>query len=166
MDPNGKCKANGINKEKRSSWEISQYDTWALNAAYGGPLPPCQRPDKVTGGGRQEVPLCQVADGKCDRGNNNLGCGYDGGDCCLPQAKVGGLGGRSLTSVCRTRTVLIPVGSGSSSMEEGTVSEQGRYSKLECLLFAGPCRKAPVTDQFCADHYWYGPNKCGKEYCR
>ena len=54
VDPNGKCKANGINKEKRSSWEISEYDTWALNAAYGGPLPPCQRPDKVTGGGRQE----------------------------------------------------------------------------------------------------------------
>ena len=47
IDPNGKCKANGINKEKRESWEISQYDTWALNAAYGGPLPPCQRPGKV-----------------------------------------------------------------------------------------------------------------------
>ena len=70
-----------------------------------------------------------------------------------------------VTSVCRTRTVLIPVGSGSSSMEEGTVSEQRRASLIS-LLLAGPCRKAPATDQFCADHYWYGPNKCGKEYCR
>ena len=48
VDPNGKCKANGINKEKRQSWEISQYDIWALNAAYGGPLPPCQSPKKVS----------------------------------------------------------------------------------------------------------------------
>ena len=47
VDPNGKCKANGINKEKRQSWEISQYDIWALNAAYDGPLPPCQSPKKV-----------------------------------------------------------------------------------------------------------------------
>merc|ERR1711915_12950 len=29
-----------------------------------------------------------------------------------------------------------------------------------------PCRKAPETKEFCADHYWYGPNKCDKAYCR
>lgn len=23
-----------------------------------------------------------------------------------------------------------------------------------------------MTKEFCADHYWYGPNKCSKEYCR
>jgi len=23
-----------------------------------------------------------------------------------------------------------------------------------------------VTKEFCSDHYWYGPNKCGPEYCR
>ena len=34
------------------------------------------------------------------------------------------------------------------------------------LLIAGPCRKAPVTKEFCTDHYWYGPNKCSPEYCR
>ena len=45
-----------------------------MNAAYGGPLPPCQKPGKV-------------GDGVCDAGNNNLGCEYDGGDCCLPQAR-------------------------------------------------------------------------------
>ena len=39
-----------------------------------GPLPRCQAPAKV-------------GDGVCDRGNNHLGCQYDGGDCCLPAAK-------------------------------------------------------------------------------
>ena len=28
----------------------------------------------------------KVGDGKCDSGNNNIGCNYDGGDCCLPEA--------------------------------------------------------------------------------
>jgi len=123
VDPNGRCKANGINKEKRKSWELSQFDIWALNAAYGGPLPPCQKPKKV-------------GDGKCDRGNNNLGCGYDGGDCCLPEAK--------------DKDCIDPCG-------------------VRLKFFGGrnrPCRKAPETETFCADHYWYGPNKCEKEYCR
>jgi len=123
VDPNGKCKANGINKEKRRSWEISQYDIWALNAAYNGPLPPCQSPKKV-------------GDGRCDRGNNNIGCGYDGGDCCLPAAN--------------DRDCIDPCG-------------------VRLKFFGGgnrPCRKAPVTKEFCTDHYWYGPNKCSPEYCR
>jgi hypothetical protein len=123
VDPNGKCKANGINKEKRQSWEISQYDIWALNAAYDGPLPPCQSPKKV-------------GDGRCDRGNNNIGCGYDGGDCCLPGAN--------------DRDCIDPCG-------------------VRLKFFGGgnrPCRKAPVTKEFCTDHYWYGPNKCSPEYCR
>jgi len=123
VDPNGKCKANGINRSKRKSYEISQWDIWALNAAYGGPLPPCQHPGKV-------------GDGKCDAGNNNLGCGYDGGDCCLPQA--------------RDRDCIDPCG-------------------VRLKFFGGknrPCRKAPETKEFCADHYWYGPNKCDKGYCR
>jgi len=123
VDPNGKCKANGINKVKRNSWELSQYDIWALNAAYDGPLPPCQKPDKV-------------GDGKCDRGNNNLGCGYDGGDCCLPNSK--------------DKDCIDPCG-------------------VRLKFFGGrnrPCRKAPVTEEFCVDHYWYGPNKCSQEYCR
>ncbi|CAM9899020.1 unnamed protein product, partial [Ectocarpus fasciculatus] len=28
-----------------------------------------------------EYPL-DIRDGRCDRGNNNEACGYDGGDCC------------------------------------------------------------------------------------
>jgi len=123
IDPNGKCKANGINRSKRKSYEISQWDIWALNAAYGGPLPPCQHPGKA-------------GDGVCDAGNNNLGCGYDGGDCCLPQA--------------RDSDCIDPCG-------------------VRLKFFGGknrPCRKAPVTKEFCADHYWYGPNKCDKGYCR
>ena len=28
----------------------------------------------------------RVGNGICDSGNNNIGCEYDGGDCCLPQA--------------------------------------------------------------------------------
>ena len=44
IDPNGRCKANGINKSKRQSHELSQWDIWALNAAYDGPLPQCQHP--------------------------------------------------------------------------------------------------------------------------
>ena len=31
----------------------------------------------------------KVGDDVCDAGNNNLGCGYDGGDCCLPHARDG-----------------------------------------------------------------------------
>jgi len=122
IDPNGRCKANGINRSKRKSYELSQWDIWALNAAYGGSLPPCQQPKKV-------------GDGKCDAGNNNLGCGYDGGDCCLPEANA-----RDCIDPCGVR-----------------------------LKFYGgrnrPCRKAPVSKEFCADHYWYGPNKCEKAYC-
>ena len=30
-----------------------------------------------------------MGDDVCDAGNNNLGCGYDGGDCCLPHARDG-----------------------------------------------------------------------------
>jgi len=123
IDPNGRCKANGINRTKRKSFEISQWDIWALNAAYGGPLPPCQKPGKV-------------GDGVCDAGNNNLGCEYDGGDCCLPQA--------------RDRDCIDPCG-------------------VRLKFFGGknrPCRKAPETKEFCADHYWYGPNKCDNAYCR
>ena len=30
----------------------------------------------------------KVGDDVCDPGNNNLGCDYDGGDCCLPQAEA------------------------------------------------------------------------------
>ena len=36
IDPNGRCKANGINRTKRKSFQLSQWDIWALNAAYGG----------------------------------------------------------------------------------------------------------------------------------
>ena len=51
-----------------------QWDIWAINAAYSGPLPSCSRPDSV-------------GDGVCDDGNNHVGCQYDGGDCCLDQAR-------------------------------------------------------------------------------
>ena len=34
------------------------------------------------------VCLARVGDDVCDPGNNNLGCDYDGGDCCLPQAEA------------------------------------------------------------------------------
>lgn len=40
------------------------------------------------------------------------------------------------------------------------------WSSTNHLLLTGPCRKAPVTKEFCTDHYWYGPNKCSPEYCR
>ena len=30
-----------------------------------------------------------VGDGNCDDGNNNAGCGYDGGDCCAQSVKGG-----------------------------------------------------------------------------
>lgn len=123
IDPNGRCKANGINKTKRKSYELSQWDIWAINAAYGGPLPPCQKPKRV-------------GDGKCDTGNNNIGCNYDGGDCCLPEADA-----RDCIDPCGVR-----------------------------LKFYGgsnrPCGKAPEIEGYCADHYWYGPNKCSDQYCR
>ena len=63
-------KANGINKEKRESWEISQYDIWALNAAYGGPLPPCQRPKKVGWKQREELRglNCRLGTGNATEG--------------------------------------------------------------------------------------------------
>ena len=32
--------------------------------------------------------LAKVGDDVCDPGNNNIGCDYDGGDCCLPQAEA------------------------------------------------------------------------------
>ena len=47
IDPNGRCKANGINRSKRRSHELSQWDIWALNAAYDGPLPQCQHPGEL-----------------------------------------------------------------------------------------------------------------------
>jgi len=122
IDPNGRCKLNGINRSNRKSYELSQWDIWALNAAYEGPLPPCQHPGKV-------------GDGVCNAGNNNLGCEYDGGDCCLPQAN--------------DRDCIDPCG-------------------VRLKFFGGrnrPCRKAPVTKEFCGDHYWYGPNKCDNAYC-
>ena len=34
------------------------------------------------------------------------------------------------------------------------------------ICLSGACRKAPETKGFCADHYWYGDNKCGEKYCR
>ena len=30
-----------------------------------------------------------IGDGNCDDGNNNKGCGYDGGDCCYKTVKGG-----------------------------------------------------------------------------
>ena len=33
------------------------------------------------------------------------------------------------------------------------------------ICLSGACRKAPETKGFCADHYWYGDNKCGEKYC-
>ena len=53
IDPNGRCKANGINKSKRQSHELSQWDIWALNAAYDGPLPQCQHPGELHNPWRQ-----------------------------------------------------------------------------------------------------------------
>ena len=123
IDPNGRCKANGINKSKRKSYELSQWDIWALNAAYDGPLPPCQYPGRV-------------GDGFCDSGNNNIGCEYDGGDCCLPQADA-----RDCIDPCGVRLKFY----GGSNRK---------------------CGKAPESDSFCSDHYWYGPNKCDAHYCK
>jgi len=123
VDPNGRCEANGINKTKRKSYQLSQWDIWALNAAYGGPLPPCQRPQSV-------------GNGVCDPGNNNVGCDYDGGDCCLPQAKA-----YDCIDPCGVRLKFY----------NGTNRE---------------CTAAPETDNFCRDHYWYGPNRCSSKYCR
>ena len=36
IDPNGRCAEMGINTETREWWELSEWDTWAINLAYGG----------------------------------------------------------------------------------------------------------------------------------
>merc|ERR1712048_1432308 len=45
------------------------------------------------GGGKDCTGKCQFpnykGDGNCDDENNNCGCGYDGGDCCLATVKDG-----------------------------------------------------------------------------
>jgi len=74
IDPNGRCKRNGINRVNRKVHQLSEWDIWAINAAYDGPLPRCQKPKSV-------------GNGICNTGNNHIGCDYDGGDCCLPRAK-------------------------------------------------------------------------------
>ena len=88
------------------------------------------------------------------------------------------------TVVCQapTRgTALTPVGSDSSSTEGRTVSQLNYFFQRTREIFSlgsplfihssiyhvlGACRKAPETKEFCADHYWYGPNKCDQKYCR
>ena len=68
---------------------MSQWDIWALNVAYKGPLPPCQYPSMTRMIDFVILILYvtdRVGNGICDSGNNNIGCEYDGGDCCLPQA--------------------------------------------------------------------------------
>jgi len=74
VDSNGQCKENGFGAKVKEVWQLKEWEIWALNAAYKGKQPECESKDKA-------------GDGKCDKGNNHIGCEYDGGDCCLPDAK-------------------------------------------------------------------------------
>ena len=90
----------------------------------------------------------------CDAGNNNLGCGYDGGDCCLPHARDG-----DCIDPCGVRLKFY--GGANSEMRKW-----GYWILFHDMDVAGKCRKAPETESYCSDHYWYGPNKCDDKYCR
>ena len=97
----------------------------------------------------------KVGDDICDPGNNNLGCGYDGGDCCLPQAKA-----QDCIDPCGVRLKFY----GGQNSEWQGVMGSGCFNYD--VIFSGKCRKSPETENYCNDHYWYGPNKCDQKYCR
>ena len=53
----------------------------------------CKCMDPKNKGKKPNKPACALpqykGDGNCDDENNNKGCGYDGGDCCVASVKGG-----------------------------------------------------------------------------
>merc|ERR1712025_1198003 len=74
----------------------------------------CLDPSQQSGGGDTDCPgSCQNSnwqgDGRCDDGNNNCGCEYDGGDCCEGTVmKNGELTGIVKTNFCDACECLDP----------------------------------------------------------
>lgn len=68
---------------KCGSGEFTCKDVTCLDSSYQADFPNC------TGN------LLLINDGECDTGNNNVECGYDGGDCCLCTCVMEGVCGFS-----------------------------------------------------------------------
>merc|ERR1711934_1271077 len=104
-------------------------------------------------------------DGNCDDNNNNKGCGYDGGDCCVKS-----VGGAVVKKYCKLCKCIDPKNQGGKPtcglpQYKGDGNCDDNNNNKGCAYDGGDCCGAQVKKDYCKVCKCLDPNGNKKSTC-